>query len=274
MSPQDLCAAMNTAFSDYLVPMHMSESRFSQFQRQRGFSARHSFVALKDGRVAAFWFSSPPDRRYGSRAYTLSVGTDPAHRRKGLSRGLLEAVLDVQRAEAASGLQLEVITTNAKAVSAYEKLEFQRHRTLRVYKLQKAALQEANSGRWSIGMLEIDELPADEGAYFDTEPTPQNSRSAMIALSPDVHLVGARHNGRLLGWAAAFEDGAVAQLAVHRDHRRRGLGKALLSELATRTRGEQLNFVNVDEAAEGLNAFLGGAGAEELLKQFEMRLVL
>jgi len=273
-SPQDLRAIMNLAFSDYVTPMHMTDARFLEFQRQRGFSARHSFAALQGEEIAAFWFSSPPNPRYGNRAYTLSVGTHPKHRRKGLSRRLLQAVLEAQKTDAASGLQLEVVSNNEKAVKAYETFGFRHTRTLRVCKLAKEGFAVPAAGRWRAEPLTLEDLPKEEGAYFDTEPTPQNSRDALIGLSPDIHLAGIRENGTLLGWGAAYADGAVAQIAVHKAHRRCGIGQTLMNELCERAGTSQLIFVNIDEAAEGANAFLNRSGAEDILRQNEMHLEL
>ncbi|PVB63444.1 GNAT family N-acetyltransferase [Labrenzia sp. 011] len=274
LGPGELADAMNEAFSDYVTPLQMSEAKFVDFQRQRGFSGRHSFVALNEGKIAAFWFSGQADPTFGNRAYTLSVGTSPDHRRRGLSRRLLQAVVDAQKAEQASGLQLEVITTNDKAVCAYEDFGFFRQRTLRVCKLTKEHLDAAEPGRWTVEDLQLEALPTDEDAYFETRPTPQNARAALVGLRPDIHLIGVREGGELLGWGAAYKDGAVAQIAVHKAHRRRGIGQALLRELCQRTGADQLLFVNVDEEAAGLNAFLDRFGAEDLLRQYEMCLEL
>lgn len=274
---------MNEAFSDYVTPLRMTEAKFVDFQRQRGFSGRHSFVALHEGKIAAFWFSGQADPNFGNRAYTLSVGTEPEHRRRGLSRRLLQAVIKAQQARQAgqagqagqaSGLQLEVITTNDRAVNAYEEFGFLRQRTLRVCNLTKENLEAAEPGPWIAEGLRLDALPADEDAYFETRPTPQNARTALLGLSPDVHLTGVREGGELLGWGAAYKDGAVAQIAVHKAHRRRGIGQALLRELRERTGADQLVFVNVDEEAAGLNRFLDRFGAEETLRQYEMWLEL
>jgi len=271
-APNALSAAMNQAFSDYATPMRMSVQQFVEFQRQRGFSHRHSFVALKDETIAAFWFSGGADPRQGDRAYTLSVGTDPAHRRKGLSQSLFRSVAERLRAEGAYGLQLEVMTSNLPALSAYERFGFRRHRDLRVVSVRRQAVVDDQLRRWNIVSLSPDDLPGSEEPYFDTWPTPQNSRSALVGLWPDVHLIGVEHDGALLGWAAAFRDGLVAQIAVDKAWRRRGIGRELLVELGKRTDAERLVFVNVDADADGVNAFLASLAAEETLMQHEMRL--
>lgn len=168
-----LCEALNTAFSDYVTPLHLSEKDFREFQRQRGFSAEHSFVAMAGEEIAAFWFSSLPNSSYGNRAYTLSVGTSPEHRRKGLSKKLLAAVLKKQLEVGAKGLQLEVITTNEKAVAAYEAFGFRRERTLGVFRLVNSKAIKAHVGEWVLERIGLHDLPDDAGPYFDTLPTPR-----------------------------------------------------------------------------------------------------
>jgi len=269
LESQELCSAMNAAFSDYVVPMKLSLAQFEAFQRQRGYAAETSFVALDGDDIAAFWLSARPNPEFGHRAYTLSVGTHPEHRRQGLSRRLLDAVLKVQRENGAAGLQLEVITSNRPAIDTYEAAGFYRHRTLRVMKLE---IEPGASGR-SITPQPIDlgELPEKDDTFFEAAPTPQNSRTALGALSPDVRLLGVKKDGLLLGWGAVYPDGAVAQIAVNEAARRRGIGSALLRGLWQAAGQQSLTFVNVDASAASLNAFLDKAGAEELLQQYEMR---
>ncbi|WP_428674492.1 GNAT family N-acetyltransferase [Roseibium sp.] len=272
--PEQLCAATNAAFSDYVVPTKMSEDGFREFQRQRGFSPAHSFVAWSGKKIAAFWYSSPPNPAYGNRAYTLSVGTDPAHRRKGLSRQLLQSVIKAQTASKASGLQLEVITNNSRAVEAYRSFGFCEQRTLRVCKLPKSALEVPMPEGWSVAPLALDAVPGDTTSYFDVLPTPQNSLGALTALADQISVLGLRRNGELIGWGAVYKDGAVAQIAVHKGHRRQGGGTALLRALGASVKVDHLVFVNVDEVARGLNAFLDRFAAETLLQQYEMQLIL
>jgi len=269
---QRLCAAMNAAFSDYVVPMSLTRDQFESFQRQRGFAATQSFVAVEGDEIAAFWFSGLPDPGNGGRAYTLSVGTHPKHRRKSLSRRLLQAVLDAQRQHRAAGLQLEVITSNSTAIDSYHSFGFRRHRTLRVLKLEREPSVIRKEHK--VQPLDFADLPASEEGFVDTAPTPQNNRTALRALWPELYLLGVRKNGMLLGWGAVYPDGAVAQIAVKENARHQGIGGALLLALWQAASQQSLTFVNVDAAVAGVNAFLEKAGAEEVSRQYEMRLDL
>jgi len=272
LSSQQLCTALNAAFADYVVPMKVSIDQFDTFRRQRGFSAAQSFVALADREIAAFWFSGRPGPENGHRAYTLSVGTLPEHRRKGLSRRLLSALLDAQFEQKATGIQLEVITTNHAAIDTYESLGFRRHRTLRVLKLVAEPPSRTQPHR--VLPVALEDLPEQDAGFFDTAPTPQNSRAALRALNPEFHLLGVKKNGHVLGWGAAYRDGSVAQIAVKDTARRQGIGCAILRALWRVTAQEALTFVNIDSSARDLNVFLERAGAEEQLRQYEMRLDL
>lgn len=265
-----LCDAMNSAFSDYTVPLSLTVDKFLYFQKQRLFSSEHSFVSVCGSEIAGFWYSTPPIASYGSRGYAVSVGTDPGHRRKGIVRTLFDAVVEKQKNDGGKGLQLEVISTNDKALKAYETLGFGQQRTVRVCKLPKPAASKKNL---RIETLSVNELPDDESAYFDTFPTPQNSRESLVALQGKMHLIGVSDGGKLLGWGAANNDGSVAQIAVHRNHRRSGIGSALLRRLGQLVESEHLTFVNVDIEATATNTFLDRAGAEDMLQQYEMHLM-
>ncbi|WP_306143525.1 GNAT family N-acetyltransferase [Roseibium sp. MMSF_3412] len=272
LQASQLCSAMNAAFSDYVVPLSLTEDNFRDFQKQRGFSAEHSFVAMARDEIAAFWFSSPPLPSYENHAYTLSVGTVPAHRRKGLSRELLQRVIDRQKPDAGQGLQLEVITTNEKAVQAYQDFGFETCRTLRVCRTAGKRPGLAPEPDFILEEVPVDHLPGDESAFFDVQPTPQNSRAALRGLLETSHVLGVRVDGSLAGWGASYGDGSVAQVAVHKEFRRRGAGRALLDGLWAKSGADQLTFVNVDVAAEGVNAFLDRYGVEDRVQQLEMRL--
>ncbi|MBO6891206.1 MAG: GNAT family N-acetyltransferase [Roseibium sp.] len=271
IAPERLCFAVNDTFSDYVVPLTMTESQFVDFQRQRGFSPEHSFVALDGDRIAGFWFSSEPLKSYGNRGYTLSVGTSPQFRRQGISRHLFLAVSKALNVAGASGMQLEVVTSNPNAVATYEAFGFDKIRNLGVFKLPKRNVKTPENQADGVRIEVAENLPSDTEDFFDALPTPQNSRAAVDGLKPNTCIVLAKWDDSLIGWGAVYADGAVAQIAVRRDMRRQGVGRLLLAELANQISSDQFMFVNVDENAASLNGFLTRVGAEQVLSQFEMQ---
>ncbi|WP_420414826.1 GNAT family N-acetyltransferase [Roseibium sp.] len=273
IAAEDLCAALNLAFSDYVVPLQMDVSAFKDFQVQRGFSAEHSFVARSGNEIAAFWLASAPLKDYGNRCYTLSTGTVPAYRRKGLIKTLFHMVSNACQADGASGLQHEVITTNSGAVAVYEAMGFRRARELLVYKVPAELHSVSVADGFEIRPLPVYDLPAHIEVFEDVQATPQNSRAAIGSQPETTKIMGAfQQDGALIGWGAIYQGGAVAQIAVRKDVRKQGVGTALVGGLARAVDTELLSFMNVDAEATTLTAFLTALGGEEVLRQYEMRL--
>ncbi len=64
-------------------------------------------------------------------------------------------------------------------------------------------------------------------------------------------------------------NGDVPLLAVSREHRRQGLGRALLDAAATRA-AKTLRIMNIDDRDAGIAGFLENVGAKKLARQIEM----
>jgi len=105
--------------------------------------------------------------------------------------------------------------------------------------------------------------------WWDVEPAWQNS-TASIRRAHDPHLV----LGNERGYVVVFPgNGDVPQLAVAREHRRRGVGRELL-HAARAAAGRPLRILNVDDRDDGIAAFLESCGARRFIRQIEMRLPL
>ena len=64
-------------------------------------------------------------------------------------------------------------------------------------------------------------------------------------------------------------NGDVPLLAVAPEHRRKGLGRALLVAAHARA-GTRLRIMNIDDRAAGITAFLERCGAQRMVRQIEM----
>src|SRR5262249_61620674 len=107
----ELAMAFNAAFSDYAVPLAMTAEALANMQRRRGYVAAASFGAYDGPRLVGFMLTCID----GERAYNSGTGVVPSHRRTGVARALLDAVI----ASAPPIYVLEVLEDNAAAVALY-----------------------------------------------------------------------------------------------------------------------------------------------------------
>jgi N-acetylglutamate synthase-like GNAT family acetyltransferase len=106
----------------------------------------------------------------------------------------------------------------------------------------------------------------------DGSPAWQNSVEAVRRSSGMKRILGAFDRERCVGYiVVSSKFGRVAQLAVDRDYRRRGIGSQLLHAMEADTAaGFSLQIINVDTAIAGTAEFFASKGFYERLSQFEM----
>ena len=262
----DLRAAMNAAFSDYPIPMHLSQTGFDLMMRIRGFTAAQSRLAWVDDRIAGFWLVGVR----GPRAYLISSGTHPDHRRQGLSRAIGQDVIAHLTSAGVKSLQSEVLENNPSARALYRDLGFSERRALDSFSLATPStpLTEA---------IEAAPLPQEAEAriLWDSTPSWQNDLASLIAAGDNATSFAIRDAAGLAAYAAfAPQTATLAQISVRRDRRRCGLGTALVAH-GLRTLGlETVKLINLDRADTGASAFLQALGAKPLVSQRELYLEL
>ena len=136
---EELAAAFNEAFSDYAVPMAMTAESLANMQRRRGHVAELSFGAYDGSRLVGFVLTCLE----GDRAYNSGTGVVPSHRRTGVARELLDAVI---ASVPARTYQLEVLEDNAPAIAFYTSAGFVETRRL-LLDLRSAKRDPRRQGR-------------------------------------------------------------------------------------------------------------------------------
>ena len=84
-------------------------------------------------------------------------------------------------------------------------------------------------------------------------------------------LFGAFEGDRCVGYIVFSGGmGRLAQLAVDREHRRRGIGTHLLLEMQKDSTDEKLQVINLDESMTESVVFFKNRGFRTVLGQYEM----
>ena len=177
MSDRELCIAMNDAFSDYAVPLQLSEAGFSQMMCQRGLDRSVSRVAVEGDQIAAIWFVSLRNNK----AYLISSGTRPQFRSRGIARKLAHDCMADLRSAKIQSLQTEVMDGNDVAASFYFNLGMTVSRQLDCYDIP---VIDAPDLWWSdvaaVGWQDVSKLAS---ALRSWEPSWQNSDLSLDAIS-------------------------------------------------------------------------------------------
>ncbi|MDL2289396.1 GNAT family N-acetyltransferase [Clostridia bacterium OttesenSCG-928-F22] len=118
---EDLAAMWNLAYSDYIVPMHMTPEGMEAYIKVTGVDREQSFGAFHNGALVGALFNSIETFKGEAAAYDAMTGIAPEYRGNGLFSKLFEHTKDSLKTNGITQYYLEVITTNERAYAIYKK---------------------------------------------------------------------------------------------------------------------------------------------------------
>lgn len=261
-----VAAAFDRAFAGYAVALPPAASFLPELLRRRGVRLELSVGVEDAGELVGFTLNGLGRFRGEPTGYDAGTGVVPSHRGRGLAARMLERTRALVAAAGAGRYLLEVLTTNAAAIRAYRRAGFEVTRELRCFEVDPPPARPG---------VEVAESTFDPDAMAplrDHEPSWQNGDEAIARAGAPSVTLEARDAAGLAGCAVLFPGTSdLAQLAVARRARRRGVGTALLAAARARC-GRPLRVLNVDAGDAGAGAFLAAAGARETVRQLEMAL--
>jgi ribosomal protein S18 acetylase RimI-like enzyme len=211
-----------------------------------------------------------------STVYDILTHTLPTYRRQGISNTIFENILILLRREKAEQYLTEVKKDNAPAIALYKKQGFEIRRGLSSFRLNK----ENYNNSASVCQIEYyPEIKQNDWERLETfwefQPSWQNSISSINAgkgfmIHALVHL-----GNNIIGYGVIDKNtGDIPQLAVHKDHRRNGIARCIVSALFEKVAMNQLSIYNVDDAYDDMKLFLLKLGFFNTINQYEIVLPL
>lgn len=255
------------AFSDYQVSLQMTEEQFERRLKRDGVELELCAGAFDGEQMIGFYVNGRGLWRGKETAYDAGTGVIPSHRRRGVAEELFNFMAPRLKERGITQYLLEVITSNERAVSLYRKLGFDEVRRLAVLHANEPVKPLADVEGVSLHRLEEPQWDVFY-AYWDGEPSWQNSVAAVERVRNRCDIVGAFVDGKCVGYGIVYKpSGILMQLAVAQEFRRRGIGRQILAMFS----GDAiLKTNNVDEDLEGTLTFYKTCGFEIVLRQFEM----
>ncbi len=263
--------SFKSSFADYSIPFSLTYPEFEKkFVEKLNINFGLSPAAFDNDELVAFIFTSTNYYQGLYTAYNGGTGVLPEYRGNRLVTKLYNFSLPVFKAHNLKQCVLEVLTNNNRAIKAYEGVGFVKTKYYNCFKLDTGILDNTNQGyegfkvaqkpNWVDYVRCLDHLPS----FLDTESMiNENLKNETV--------VEYRQNGSVLGYAI-FQPvpGRISHLAVHREHRRQGIGTKLLSYIHASSKNQRLSIINIDRAAVGMKSFLIKLGFKNQIDQHEM----
>jgi ribosomal protein S18 acetylase RimI-like enzyme len=269
---QEVHGTFCEAFSDYVVQMDMPYWKFEMMARRRGYDPRISMGAFHGDHLVGFILNGLRQWEGRPTAYDTGTGVVPGFRKRGITTSLFGRLMDQLGEEGVEAYLLEVIKENAPARDLYLKQGFRIVRGFSCHKGRRDDLRAAVPSGVEMDHPAVEDLEWDHLAtMWDFSPSWQNSVDSVMAVPETFEAAIARVGGELAGYGIVEpRSGDVPQLAVEPAHRGRGVGRALMGELARVTGGEWLVVLNVEEGSGPMGDFAAALGMEPFTDQYEM----
>jgi ribosomal protein S18 acetylase RimI-like enzyme len=257
------------AFADYVVKFELTERQFQNHLTLNAVDLAKSAGCVAGGELVGVSLNGFGVWEGRRTVYDAGTGVLPEYRRRGASRAMFDWMLPMFAGEGYQQVLLEVITHNKPAVRLYEQLGFQTTRELLLLEAQTVGetRHAAPEG------IEIREIHRHENISFedfwDGKPSWQNSVDAVERSLQVKRLFGAFAGEQCVGYIV-FSSGRLAQLAVHRDHRRKGIATRLLLEMQKDAIEPKLQIINLDESLTESVVFFQNRGFRKIFGQYEM----
>lgn len=271
LSFESLFLAFNRAFSDYEIQINREE--LSVMLSRRGFVPSLSFGLFENDNLISFTLNGIGEFNGEKTAYDTGTGTLKDFRGKGLASKIFQYSIPFLKEAGISQYLLEVLQHNTGAVSVYKKLGFTVSREFNYFTQLYSSVKVPQKNialEYSIGEISLERRS--EFAHFcDFVPSWQNGFEAILRRDKDFNVLGAFKGREIVGYCI-FEpvSGDVTQIAVDRNHRRKGIASVLLSEALKSNRHNSVKVINTEISCESLTLFLNSCGIPLKGKQFEM----
>lgn len=262
------------AFSDYIVPLQVTEKQFENHLAQNNIKLDLSVGAFKDDNLVGYTLNGFGLWNGKQTAYDGGTGVIPNYRRMGIGKSMFEFLLPKLREIGVEQMLLEVISNNTKAVNLYRKLGFLETRRLLMFE-QTNSIEPAIPADFEIRQVESLDWQHIQ-TFWDKQTSWQFSiESVKRKLSPKI-LFGAFIDDKCVGYSILYQStGTISQIAVEKEFREKKIATMLLAEMQKYIeKDKKLRFSNVDRELNSLIRFAGSLDFTPTISQFEMILDL
>ena len=269
---RDLYSCFIWTFAQANAPLQLSYEDFSiRMLEKLELDGGISGVMFEDKALIGFVLQSRAHFQGLDTVYNGGTGVIAVYRGKGIIQKIYKNLLPYLRESGADRILLEVITTNARALKLYETMGFQKKQLLHCFKGSIVT----DMGLNHLIFRESQDFKLDRfNTFVDFSPSFIDANERLNANWKYEKLIEGYQGGTLIGYIIFQKHlGRISQLGVRKDHRRQGVGTALLQH-AQQVCQRDLTLMNIPSEAKGMFNFLINTGLVNNVDQYEMEMRL
>jgi len=267
---ETLFEGFSQAFVDYEIPTN--PRKFQAMLKRRGYNPNLSFGMFEGEIIISFTLNGIGNFNGIKMAYNTGTGTLKRHRGKGLASKIFKYSIPYLKEANINYYLLEVLQNNLKAISLYRNIGFEITRELSYFEWKNEDLNNEIKNietHCSIEKINIEKYPVSD--FWDFYPSWQNSFESIQRINENFISLGAFVNRKLLGYCVFEPDsGDIAQIAVDKSFRRKGIGSLLLHEMSKLNKATKTRLINTDTSSSSIVNFLKEKNIKLSGKQYEM----
>ena len=266
-STSEILKAFNLSFSDYVIPLQLTEQQFQDKLLAEDIDLEWSFGAFEENKLVGLILHGFRNNKL----YNAGTGVVPEHRGNKITQQLYDYVLEKAKLENITTIQLEVITDNSIAIKTYQNIGFEITRTLNCYKgtLNVKKIESP---------FEILELNASDFKVLNSlsnyQPTWQNSLETIENLHKinTIKIIGVLNEKEIIGHIIFNTTSKKIHLiGINENYDRTVIVNNLFKFISDNYFTDVL-IINIDDSAENTISSFNAVGLNCFLKQYEMKM--
>jgi GNAT superfamily N-acetyltransferase len=267
--------SFNKAFSDYILPIHLSPRAFEhKILYKSNINLKYSVGSYYKHQLVGFIFQSINSYEDKKTAYNGGTGVISQFRGNNLTEKMYAHVYPKIKKFGVEQCVLEVLSINKPAIKVYERFGFEKSKFFHCLKLSVASKYLLNREKFPGLKFHKPAVPnwkayqsfCDlEASFLDTIPLLRNNyRNETI--------IEARLDNQLIGFIIFNKRmGRVGHIAVNPVHRGKGIGSLLIFHTYKLCHKKSIYILNINERYYGLISFFLRLGFKNEIDQFELK---
>lgn len=263
VSYNEIAKCLNLAFSDYYLPIHLTEKELKTHFEMSGVDKELSYGAFLDNEMVGFIFNSCNTYNEQKAVFDVGTGVIPNHRGNGVFANLFRCTEQELKKHQIEKYYLEVLQQNERAITSYKKQGFTVTREFSILMSSNYNKETADAKVEYKDFEEFDFNKIRNCIYV--QPSYEHSTN-ILKINPIVYSVAYKQENNNISAFCIFskKDGRILQLG-YTDIREL---KLIIQHLLLRF--NSIIVKNIDVAYSHVIEMFDSIGFHEVGKQFEM----